>query len=157
MFFIHKKDNLKALNTSDNGDIKLKKAIDKRETKALNTIEKDKLKSLNTIEKGAIGEKMALKFLKKQKYKIIETNFRTKFGEIDIIAKNEKILSFIEVKWRSNISFGQPSEAVDYKKQHNIRTNAVIFIQNNNISYDGVRFDIVEIIGDKINLLKNAF
>lgn len=115
---------------------------------------------------GKLGEKAAIRYLEENDYKIIKTNFRVgRLGEIDIIASNGEYLCFIEVKTRSSIIFGLPSEAVTYRKQSTIRKMASIYI-NNLQQEPAVRFDVVEIIGTQkgnelkvksINLLQNAF
>ena len=79
---------------------------------------------LDNQELGKIGEELAAKYLTQNKYKIIQRNFRCKFGEIDIIAydlKNKELV-FFEVKTRSNFKYGRPSEAVTkIKKKHILR------------------------------------
>lgn len=62
---------------------------------------------------GDSAEELAVKFLKKKHYKIIETKYKNKIGEIDIIAKDKNILVFVEVKYRSSDYFGLPREAVN--------------------------------------------
>ena len=71
---------------------------------------------MNNKEKGDLGELIALKYLTKSGAEIIEKNYKIKTGEIDIIAKIDNELVFIEVKSRSNIRYGYPAEAVNYKK-----------------------------------------
>jgi len=100
---------------------------------------------MKTIETGKIGEEEAVKFLKKNKYKIIERNFRTKFGEIDIIAKKGKEIFFMEVKTRKTISFGYPEEAVDEKKLNKIKKVALYYIQKNKIK-SPFKFEIISIL-----------
>lgn len=100
---------------------------------------------MRTIETGKIGEEEAVKFLKKNKYKIIERNFRTKFGEIDIIAKKGKEIFFIEVKTRKTISFGYPEEAVDERKLNKIKKVALYYIQKNKIR-NPFKFEIISIL-----------
>ena len=68
---------------------------------------------MNNIQKGRAGEMIALKYLIDNKANILETNYRINSGEIDIIAEINDELVFIEVKSRTNIKFGYPSEAVD--------------------------------------------
>ena len=75
---------------------------------------------MNNIALGIYGEKLALKYLKKQKYKILEKNFRCALGEIDIVAKDGEFLVFVEVKTRSSNAFGEPMEAVDFYKQRKL-------------------------------------
>jgi len=100
---------------------------------------------MRTIETGKIGEEEAVKFLKKNKYKIIERNFRTKFGEIDIIAKKENKVVFIEVKTRKTISFGYPEEAVDERKLNKIKKVALYYIQKNKIK-SPVKVEVLSIL-----------
>lgn len=105
---------------------------------------------------GFEKEKEVVEYLKKLKYKIIETNFSTKFGEIDIITKNEDTIVFIEVKYRKTLYSGVPQEAVTFKKQQKIIKSAIIYIKQNNIKND-IRFDVVAIDDNKIEIIKSAF
>lgn len=114
---------------------------------------------MNTKILGAKGEILATKFLKKQGYIIKQTNYKNKIGEIDIICyskKNDETI-FIEVKSRSSIDFGFPSEAVTNYKQNKIKKVAQIYLMQNNITDSKFRFDVVEILNDKINHIKYAF
>lgn len=106
---------------------------------------------------GATGEQVALEYLINQGYKIIGRNFNAPTGELDIIADDRGVLVFVEVKSRTNDKFGTPSEAVGKYKQNKIIRTAEIYIAKNNLYNKAVRFDIVEIMGEKINILKNAF
>jgi len=72
--------------------------------------------TINSYHFGQKGENLATSFLASANYQIIERNFRTKIGEIDIIALNEKCLVFIEVKTRHSLEFGYPEEAVTRSK-----------------------------------------
>lgn len=116
----------------------------------------------NNISKGKIGEKHAIKHLINNSYIVVEKNYRTRVGEIDIIARDKDVLVFIEVKSRTSLKFGYPREAVDYHKQKKIRQVAEIYLLNNKI-YPEIRFDVVEIFltndykTSKINIIKNAF
>ncbi len=107
---------------------------------------------------GAIGEDIAEKYLKKHGYKILERNFHaSRLAEIDIIAREKETLVFIEVKFRSSQRFGRACEAVTPKKQHNIRLAAQAYIMLKHNFDVPVRFDVVEINGKEITLIKNAF
>lgn len=109
------------------------------------------------VKKGRIGEAKAEHFLKKSGYKVIQTNYRCSTGEIDIIATEGNVLVFLEVKSRKNTEYGNPSEAVGYKKQQHIAKTAITYIKQNNLFSRPVRFDVVEIIDDDIRLIKDAF
>lgn len=107
--------------------------------------------------KGNFGEDKAAKFLKEQKYKIIKRNYKNKLGEIDIIAKQGGTVVFVEVKTRTDESFGFAAEAVDLKKQRKIKSVAVLYAQKYNII--DMRFDVIEVYlnEEKINHIVNAF
>lgn len=105
---------------------------------------------------GLIGERQAEKFLKRHGFTILEKNYYSRFGEIDIIAKHNNTLVFIEVKKRKNVDFAGGAEYVDARKQKRIVATAQIYIQNNCVETD-VRFDVIEINGTTINHIENAF
>ena len=112
---------------------------------------------MNTHSIGVAGEDLAVKYLSKYKYKILERNFRCKFGEIYIIAFNEGFITFVEVKSRSDEKFGLPREAVSPYKQQRIASAAQYWLYTNKLVGRSVRFDVVEILSGKVNVLKDAF
>ncbi|MDR1696228.1 MAG: YraN family protein [Endomicrobium sp.] len=105
---------------------------------------------------GFDKEKEAAKFLTKNGYKIIETNFNTKYGEIDIIAKHKKCLVFVEVKYRKSSDMGAPQEAVTFQKQQKIIKSAIVYLKQNHIRSD-IRFDVAAITGGEITVIESAF
>lgn len=109
---------------------------------------------------GQLGEDTACKALKRDKYKILEKNFRCRLGEIDIIAEDgEGALCFVEVKARSSDAYGRPEEVVNSYKQKRLAATAFIYIEKNQIKSRDMRFDIVSVdLGSgKSRILKNAF
>lgn len=96
-------------------------------------------------EFGKIGEEIATKYLKQNNYEIIERNFRCKQGEIDIIAKENEEIIFIEVKTRSSIMYGRPSEAVNETKQKHIKKAAKYYVYLNKLENCYIRLDVIEI------------
>ena len=112
---------------------------------------------MNNKLKGAVGEQLAVNYLKKLGYKILETNFSTKVGEIDIIAQDKNYIVFIEVKNRTSLKYGRPSEAVNYIKQTKIKQVSQIYLQKNNKLNSFCRFDVMEILDNEINYIINAF
>ncbi|HEY8443253.1 MAG TPA: YraN family protein [Clostridia bacterium] len=110
-----------------------------------------------TVQKGKIGEAKAINYLQSLGYEIVQTNFRCSFGEIDIIADDGGVLVFVEVKSRKNTDFGYPSEAVGRKKQLSIAKAAVTYIKQKNLFNKPTRFDVVEILGESIRVIKDAF
>ena len=98
------------------------------------------------IQTGKQGENIALDYLKKQGYKILETNKRfSRFCEIDIIAQDRDTLVFIEVKTRSSDKFGVPEEAITRSKYNNIKTGLFTYLQENP-NYKKYRIDVISII-----------
>lgn len=111
----------------------------------------------NNRQKGNNAEKMAIDFLIKNDYIILETNYQTRFGEIDIIAKQKTYVIFIEVKYRKNIKKGYPREAVSLTKQNKIKMVALEYIYKNNLNNTDFLFDVIEILDKNITHIKNAF
>ena len=93
---------------------------------------------------GAWGEALAAQYLQKKRFKIIATNFRTRFGEIDLIAANRCYLVFVEVKLRKSDAFAKAFEYVDIHKQNRLRTTAEIYLSQNPTALQP-RFDVIEI------------
>lgn len=110
---------------------------------------------------GIKGEKLAADFLREKGYGIISRNFKTPIGEIDIIAKDGKTLVFVEVKTRSDNTFGQPFEAVNYRKREKLKKVALYYLKNNSKKEASSRFDVlsIEINGgkNKIEHIIDAF
>lgn len=113
---------------------------------------------LKKTELGKQGEDRAAAYLKKNRYKIIERNFRTRYGEIDIIARDGGVIVVVEVKLRTTGEFGSPLEAVDARKQRQLRRMAASYLQAQGL-YDRapVRFDVLGITPAGIEHVKNAF
>lgn len=93
---------------------------------------------------GAWGEALAAKYLQKKRYKVVATNYHSRFGEIDLIVSNRKYLVFVEVKLRKSDQFAEAREFVDRRKQDRIRTTAEIYLSEFPTSLQP-RFDVIEI------------
>ena len=113
-------------------------------------------KEFNTTQ-GRIGEFDACEYLKNKNYQIIEQNYKNKIGEIDIVARYKKTIVFVEVKMRSSLAFGRPSEAVNLQKQRKIRNVATIYLMQKKLMDCECRFDIIEVVDREINHIENAF
>ncbi len=99
---------------------------------------------------GIKGEDLATKFLKKKGFRIISRNYKTPLGEIDIIAEDGETLVFVEVKTRTDNSFGLPFEAVDHRKKEKLRKVALYYLKNVRKKDVASRFDVLSIrAGDK--------
>lgn len=108
-------------------------------------------------EEGTLGEEQAAKTLKREGYRIIETNFRTRFGEIDIIAEEKGCLVFVEVKKRNTDTFGDPFHAINARKRQHMIKSALFYMKRHNCFNRPVRFDVVGIEKDRVTIIRNAF
>ena len=99
---------------------------------------------------GDFGESFAVDFLLENGYAILERNYKTKAGEIDIIASIGNTLVFVEVKTRSSEKYGQPSEAVDYKKRKHMLSASEEYYSEA-MPYSEIRFDVIEIIANQLS------
>jgi putative endonuclease len=110
---------------------------------------------------GAWGEDLALRYLIKHGYRLVERNYRTRRGEIDLILRKEGTLVFVEVKLRRGTGFGDPLEAVTLRKQATLRYLAERYLADREPDFDTVRFDLVGILagreGLRIDHVEDAF
>lgn len=116
-------------------------------------------KKKNKREIGGRYEQEAVSFLERKGYLVLETNYRNRYGEIDIIAGKDGLLVFVEVKYRSSSQYGDPLEAVDRWKQRRICRSALYYCSK---QADGMevpcRFDVIGIYGNhQIQHIENAF
>ena len=93
---------------------------------------------------GAWGEALAAEYMRKKRYKLIATGYRSRFGEIDLILSNRKFLVFAEVKLRKSDSFAQGRDYVDTRKQDRIRVTVSVYLSQNPTKLQP-RFDVIEI------------
>lgn len=113
---------------------------------------------------GAWGEALAAEYLRKKRYKILAAGYRSRFGEIDLIAEDRKFLVFVEVKLRKSADFAKAMEYVDRRKQDRIRTTASMYLSQNPTRLQP-RFDVIEIyapegtatVRPKIQHMEDAF
>lgn len=112
---------------------------------------------MNNRGKGIDGEAEAVKYLKSIGYTIRDVNKVSNAGEVDIVAMDGRIVVFVEVKFRSTLIFGTPAEAIGYYKQRRYINSAKIYIVSNKLAGYDIRFDVIEILGDEINHIIDAF
>jgi putative endonuclease len=109
---------------------------------------------------GEKGEGLAVKFLKKNGYKIIKRNYKTPLGEIDIIANDRGTLVFVEVKTRESLEYGHPFESVNTYKRHKIANVAMLYLKKLK-DVPPCRFDVVSIFYEhgrpECELIRDAF
>ncbi len=110
---------------------------------------------------GAKGERAAEKFLRRQRYTIVQRNYRCRSGEVDLIALDRSTVVFIEVKTRTQPGFGTPLEAVGPRKQRQIQRAAQYYLSENRLHDRNARFDVVGVWWEngrvQCELVKNAF
>lgn len=109
---------------------------------------------------GKLGEDIACQYLKENNYEIRERNFECRQGEIDIIAKDKEEIVFIEVKTRTNNSYGNPIDSITYYKQKHIIKSVQYYLYKEKLEKSFVRIDVIEVYsrGEKyyVNHIKNA-
>jgi len=110
---------------------------------------------------GKSGEEAAVGLLKENGYKVLSRNYKSKLGEIDIVARDKDTVCFIEVKTRLSERFGLPQESVTATKQRQISKIALGFLKEKNLLACKARFDVVSVIYSrgkpKLDLIKDAF
>jgi putative endonuclease len=117
--------------------------------------------SKDKIKLGLYGENQASEFLENNGYRILQRNFKTNLGEIDIIAKDKDCICFVEVKTRTSQDKGLPEESITKNKQHKLSQLALSYLKNKKLLDKSARFDVVSITQgsseNKIEIIKNAF
>lgn len=109
------------------------------------------MKKFSTQNIGEKGEEYTVKFLEKKKYKILERNYRKRYGEIDIIAENKNYIVFVEVKTRHKDSMTSAADAVNRQKQIRIIKTASLYLAENETE-KFCRFDVCEVYINTDNL-----
>lgn len=111
---------------------------------------------------GTLGEKLAKDFLKKKGYRIRETNFRCRQGEIDIVAEKKDYLVFIEVRTKTSAAFGSPEESITFAKKEKLISLALAYLNTHHTLPSSWRIDFVAVELDqkgkatRIELIENA-
>ncbi len=107
---------------------------------------------------GSSYEQKAVAYLCENGYSILECNFRIRMGEIDIIAKKDGYICFVEVKYRTTNTYGNPLEAVNVRKQSQIRRVAQCYLMRRRLSeWTPCRFDVIAFEGEQLTHIENAF
>jgi putative endonuclease len=114
------------------------------------------------LSRGKRAENYAARWLRKQRIKILEHNFQSRWGEIDIIAMDDKVVCFIEVRYRKSSCYGTAAESVTTSKQHRISKTAQVYLQqHHSCNNSEARFDVISMSGNldnpSIDWYKGAF
>jgi len=117
--------------------------------------------SVERLALGRKGEDEAATALKKSGYRIVDRNYRCRYGEIDIVAVHGGVVVFIEVKTRGSDRFGAPAEGVDYRKQVRITRSSSMYLAEKGLVESEVRFDVVSVRavdgGLEVEIVRDAF
>lgn len=106
--------------------------------------------------KGKSGEDLAVDFLTKNGFKILQRNFRySRYSEIDIIAKKNKIIYFVEVKFRTSNAFGTPFEAITKSKLEKIKKGVNYYLATSNETFESYRISAISILNSNIDFIEN--
>ena len=108
-------------------------------------------------ELGTRGEQAAAEWYRSAGYEVVAANWRCRDGEIDLVVRRGRLLVICEVKTRTTTAFGTPAEAVTRAKQQRLRHLARRYLTESGVRYRGVRFDVVAIVGDHLEVIEDAF
>ncbi|KJS31706.1 MAG: hypothetical protein VR64_09100 [Desulfatitalea sp. BRH_c12] len=117
--------------------------------------------SKNQLQYGHSGEDLAVQFLEGQGYRILARNYRTRMGEIDIVARHKDVIVFVEVKSRRSLAYGDPKWAITPAKQRKISMTALAYLKARGTTQTKARFDVVTVQPKDgrphIEVIRNAF
>ena len=103
------------------------------------------LRRTSTKEKGRAGEQLAVRFLERQGFRILNRNYRNRLGEIDIVAEDKGVLVFVEVRTLKETARHAPEETIQWKKQQRLSRTAQAYIQHKGLEDRPARFDVIAV------------
>ena len=116
---------------------------------------------MNTRRTGDLGEEIALRHLSSLGYDLVKRNYRTRYGEIDLILRDGETIVFVEVKLRRDTGYGDPLDSVTTRKQEQVRAIAEQYLNEIEPEFEALRFDVVGILArggrPEITHVQNAF
>ena len=112
---------------------------------------------MHNRSKGDLYETKTIAYIETLNFNVLDRNYYSKFGELDIIAKDNKTLVFIEVKYRINSNYGHPSESINYYKRRNMVNTAMWYMKDKRIQECSIRFDVAIWHKGQIEYYKGAF
>lgn len=118
------------------------------------------MQNLSTTERGKVAENQALRLLQDRGYRFVQRNFNSRGGEIDLIAYDDDILCFIEVRSKEDTQHGHPIETINHKKKERLIKAAEYYLTEYGLNDQQCRFDVVTIVYQpvfEIQLFKDAF
>jgi putative endonuclease len=106
---------------------------------------------------GARGELLVAEWYEARGYRVLDRNWRCRAGELDIVAGRDGLIVFCEVKTRSSVAFGVPSEAVTYAKQKRLRALGLQWLDQAGTRARDIRFDVASVLDREIEVIEGAF
>ena len=112
-------------------------------------------------EFGELGERVAERWLRSRGWRVLQRRFRNGHRDIDLVAERDGTVAFVEVKARRGVRFGDPVEAVDWRKQRELARSAAVWVDRHGRPNDSYRFDVIGVLMDgnsvRIKHITNAF
>lgn len=106
---------------------------------------------------GAVGEQLAARWYEGHGYRVVAQNWRCRHGELDLVVRRGGLVVFVEVKSRSSLAYGHPAEAVTRVKQLRLRRLALQWLAATGTRADELRFDVVAVLGGRLDVVPGAF
>jgi putative endonuclease len=106
---------------------------------------------------GQEGEDRAASLLQEKGYRVVDRNFKSRFGELDLIVEKEDLLVFVEVRSRASDWFSSPLHTINWSKQRKVVFSAMDYIRKAHVRERPLRFDVISIAGRELQHIENAF
>jgi putative endonuclease len=112
-------------------------------------------------EFGAVGERVAERWLRRRGWRVLQRRFRSGHRDIDLVAERDGLVAFVEVKARRGSDFGDPVEAVHWRKQRELVRSATVWIDRHGRPNETYRFDVIGVLVEgnsvRVKHIENAF
>ncbi len=110
---------------------------------------------------GQVGERLAALHYAQAGFEVVDTNWRCRYGELDLVARKDSLVVFVEVKNRSSVAYGHPLEAVTPLKQRRLRRLAALWFEDHRrheeLTHLQARFDVVAVLAGRLEVVTDAF